>query len=244
MRIDPKTTIAELPALQMRLALKRLCFYGQWDASQLEAAAGVAAGIGGSVARALVDAGLAHRIGTGVWAITQAGKRVSSATAAQRVTRATAEKALREFMERVDDVNRRKEFLGKVVAAVLFGSMLSPEVERLSDVDVAVEIAPKLTDGSKLREANERRVQLLASQGHRFRTFFEMQFHWYYETFGYLKGGSRVIALADLRAEGGLILAVPHRVMFGNPTCKPQPPASPQARPRRGRVKPDPDCPF
>jgi predicted nucleotidyltransferase len=244
MRIDPKTTIAGLPALQMRLALKRLSFHDQWDANQLETAAGVAAGTGRSVAKALVEAGLANRVGTGFWTITQAGQRMSSATAAQPVTRATAERALNEFLVRVDDVNRREGFLGKVVAVVLFGSMLNPEVDRLSDVDVAVEIAPKLTDESKLREANDRRVQLLARQGHRFRTFLEVQFYWYYEAFRYLKGGSRVIALADLRSEGELILAVPHRVILGNPSCKPQQPAPQQARPRRRRVKPDPDCPF
>jgi hypothetical protein len=244
MRIDPKATIAGLPALQMRLALRRLSFYRQWNAGQLEAAARVAPGTGCSLAKALVDAGLAASAGKGIWSITQAGKSMSSATAAKRVTRATAEKALRDFLGRVEYVNRRGGFLGKVVAAVLFGSMLKPEVDRLSDVDLAVEIAPAMTDASKLRQANDWRVQLLESQGHRFRSFLERQFYWYYEAFRYLKGGSRVIALADLRAEGEFIFAVPHRVIYGHPTWKPQPPEPQPAKPRSRRVKPDPDCPF
>ena len=37
---------------------------------------------------------------------------------------------------------------------VLFGSMLTPEVDRLSDVDVAVELATKETDFDRAREQN------------------------------------------------------------------------------------------
>src|SRR5579864_2190677 len=70
--------------------------------------------------------------------ITQAGHTLSSATAAERITRATAEKALQQFLSRVEQVNNDPYSLGKVTRVVLFGSMLKPEVERLSDVDLAL----------------------------------------------------------------------------------------------------------
>ena len=144
----------------------------------------------------------------------------------------------------MDEVNRSESFLGKAVAVVLFGSMLKPEVDRLSDVDIAVDVAAKESDRARLRELNEQRVQLLESQGHRFRGFLERQFHWHYEARAYLKGGSRVISLADLRAEGAFVFAVPHRVIYAEPDRKPLPPAPRQQDVRRRREKPDPNCPF
>ena len=193
MRIDPKGTIAGYPSLQVRRALKRLHFDRQWSTARLEGAASLPPGVGRAFAKALVTAGLAATVGKGVWAITQAGQTLSSATAARRVTRATAEKALAEFLGRIDHVNRRKGFLGKVVTVVLFGSMLHLEVDRPSDVDVAVEIAPKEVDVERARAINEQRVQTLESLGRHFRGFLERQFFWYYEAFRYLKGRSRVI---------------------------------------------------
>ena len=46
--------------------------------------------------------------------------------------------SLGEFLGRVDYLNRRPFFLARVVEVVLFGSMLKPEVDRVSDVDLAV----------------------------------------------------------------------------------------------------------
>jgi predicted nucleotidyltransferase len=101
--------------------------------------------------------------------VTQAGQTLSSATGAKRVTRAPAEKALREFLGRVERVNGDPHFLGKVSRVVLFGSMLKPEVQRLSDVDLAVAIVAKETETERTQIKNDDRVEELAAAGHRFR---------------------------------------------------------------------------
>lgn len=65
---------------------------------------------------------------------------------------------------------------------------------------------------------------------------------WYFETRRFLKGGSRVIAMADYKAEKALVLAVPHRVLLGDHerlTDDPQPKSRPIARSRRPQ-----GCPF
>jgi len=242
MRIDPKGTIAGYPSLQVRRTLKRLHFDLRWGTARLEGAATLPPGEGQAFAKALVSAGLAEAVGKGVWTITQAGQTLSSATAAHRVTRATAEKTLQEFLGRVDHVNRNAGFLGKVVTVVLFGSMLQPEVDRPSDVDVAVEIAPKEPDAQKARAKNERHVQMLESLGHRFRGFLERQCFWHYEAFHYLKGRSRVISLVDLKAEGEFVLAVPHRILYAHGAWKPD--APPRAKLIRRREKPSNESPF
>jgi hypothetical protein len=90
--------------LQVRQSLRRLSFCLKWDASQLESAAGLPAVEGRSFAKALVAAGL-EAAGKDMWSLTQASKTLSSATAAAPVTRATAERTLREFLGRVEHVN-------------------------------------------------------------------------------------------------------------------------------------------
>jgi predicted nucleotidyltransferase len=243
MRIDPKERIAGQPALLVRQTLQRLRDQFQWRVEDLESIASLKAGEARTFLKTLLAEGLVESAGPGTWTITQAGQSLSSATAAKRVTRATAEKALQEFSRRVERVNREPYFLGKVTRVVLFGSMLKPEVERVSDVDLAVEIVEKEADSDLSRGKNYDRVEELAAAGHRFRNVVEMAGCWHLEVFRFLKGRSRVIALADYAAEKSFVLAVPHRFLFGNPepTAAQNPPSTrkPPARNRRSDV-----CPF
>jgi predicted nucleotidyltransferase len=181
-------------------------------------------------------------VGPDAWTISQAGQALSSATAAKPVTRATAERALAEFLDRADRVNRDPYFLGKAVRVVLFGSMLKPEVMRLSDVDLAVELVIKETDFDRAREENYRRAEELKDQGRQFRNLIELEFCWYLETRLFLKGGSRVIALADYRAEKSLILKVPHHMLLGDDEPPPDVPTPTPAW--KARIKRTRDCPF
>jgi predicted nucleotidyltransferase len=243
MRIDPKGTVAGWPALLVRRTLRQLRPRLQWGLGELESAASVEPGKGRGLIRALLAEGLIVAVGRDAWKVTQAGQTLSSATAAKRITRATAQKALQQFLGRVEQVNNDPYFLGKVTRVVLFGSMLKPEVERLSDVDLAVEVASKEADFDRARIKNYERIEKLATQGHRFRNFLEQECCWYREVFRFLKGQSRVIALADYAVEKTFVLRVPHRFLMGQPErlavqSAPRMP-EPGARKRRPR-----DCPF
>jgi hypothetical protein len=150
---------------------------------------------------------------------------------------------LHEFLSRVEQVNADPYFLGKVTRVVLFGSMLKPEVERLSDVDLAVEVAPKEPDFDQARAENYERVEKLAAEGHPFRNFREQEGCWYWEVFGFLKGRSRVVALADYATEKTLVLTVPHRVLLGSADTTSSAP-NPGKRQRPERKRRPRDCPF
>jgi len=210
-----------------------------WSLPDLEAAAELPAGKGRALAQVLRAEGLVERSGRGVWTLTQEGVTFSAATAAKPVTRATAERALAQLLDRVRRVDQDPYFLAKVTRLVLFGSMLKPEVQRLSDVDLAVELAPKEADYEHAQVLNRQRAEELASRGHQFRSFLEVEHCWHRETFQFLKGRSRVIALADYAAEKSFVLAVPHRVLIGTPEQIPaEKPATPvpwlrRRRPRR-----------
>jgi len=242
MRIDPKSTVGGFSALVVRKMLRNLRIWDQWNVTDLEKAAALAPGTGGELVKALQAEGLIESCAGGVWCVTQLGRRFSVASAAKPVTRATAERALKQFLDRVGQVNRDPYFLGKVVRVVLFGSMLKPEVDRLSDVDVAVELATKETDFDRAREQNYARAEELEEQGQRFQNFLDRELCWYFETRRFLKGGSRVIAMADYKTEKVLVLAVPHRVLLGEAEPIPEAPR-PKSEPRVRR-RPPRDCPF
>jgi hypothetical protein len=94
----------------------------------------------------------------------------------------------------------------------------------------------------RARAKNFERAEILAKQGHRIGNFLERQTCWHWEVFGFLKGRSRVIALADYAAEKAFVLTVPHRVLLGGaePTATIPTPQTPRPAPNR-RPR---DCPF
>jgi predicted nucleotidyltransferase len=242
MRIDLKGTVAGRPALLVRQTLRHLRTRLPWGLSELESAASVEAGEGRALIKALSAEGLVEAAGRNAWKVTQAGRTLSSATAAKRVTRATAQRALQQFLGRVEQVNNDPYFLGKVTRVVLFGSMLKPAVERLSDVDLAVEVASKDADFDRARVKNYD-AEELATRGHRFRNFLDQEGCWYWEVFRFLKGQSRAIALADYSVEKTFVLTVPHRFLIGQPEQVAV--QSAPGTPEPGARKPHPrDCPF
>jgi predicted nucleotidyltransferase len=239
MRIDPKGTIRGYPALQIRQALRALPGDVAWGVKVLEKAAKLPPGAGRTLAEALEAEGLIEASPPHAWIVTQAGDTLSVATAAKPVSRQTAERALAQFLERVARVNGDPYFLARVTRVALYGSMLKPEVHRLSDVDLAVQLEAKETNRDRLREANAERLEHLAMQGKSFGDFLRAQFCWFLETFQFLKGRSRVISLADYNLEKSFVLSVPHRMLLGNPEELPPapPPKAPQALPRKRRPR-------
>jgi predicted nucleotidyltransferase len=216
MQIDSKATVAGYPVLLVRQALRKLRQIDRWNCGILEAAAGLPAGAGPQLAKALAAEGLIRRLEKDAWTMCQPGMTFTAATAAKRLTRATAERALAAFMERVARVNTDPYFLGRVIRVALFGSMLNPDTHRPSDIDIAVEIAPKIADWDSHVEKNNERVQELMTLGHHFRHTIEYAFCWQLEVFRFLKGRSLAISLADYNVEKRLVLAVAHRMLLGD----------------------------
>jgi len=243
MRIDPKGMVGGYPTLLVRQVLRQLRGDCEWGVEALESAAKLTPGTGRALAEALEAEGLIVVSRHGGWTVTQAGDTMAVASAARPVSRQTAERALAQFLERVARVNDDPYFLARVTRVALYGSMLRPDVERLSDVDLAVQLVAKEADFDRLREVNAAPVEQLADAGRQFNSFLEQQFCWFLETFRFLKGRSRVISLADYNVEKRLVLAVPHRMLLGDPEeLEPEPPpkaSQPVPRNRRPR-----GCPF
>jgi predicted nucleotidyltransferase len=237
-RIDPKGTIAGCPTLTVRGILRSLRGRSPWTLSDLERAAELPTGSGRRLVQVLRDRGLVEPGGRAGWGLTQAGVTFAGATAAKPITRATAERALAQFLDRVRRADQDPYFLARPIRVVLYGSMLRPEVERLSDVDLAVQLVPKETDPERAQRLNQERAEELAALGHRFRNVLEVVCCWHLETFQFLKCRSRVISLADYALEKSFILAVPHRFLAGTPEeIQTDEAATPAAAPRKRRPR-------
>jgi predicted nucleotidyltransferase len=78
---------------------------------------------------------------------TMQGNGLAFAKAGKAVSRATADRVLRDFLDRVTTVTRRKELAFSVESVVVFGSYLS-DAERFNDLDIAVELKPRWDDST------------------------------------------------------------------------------------------------
>ena len=73
--------------------------------------------------------------------------------------------------------------------------------------------------------------------------FLDHQGCWHGEVFGFLKRRSRAISLADYAAEKTFVLAVPHRLLIGQPEHMAVE-SAPSTPPRAARNRRPRDCPF
>jgi hypothetical protein len=104
-----------------------------------------------SLLRALARAGFLTQESDGHWRLTKDGIRLRGASAAKPLLRQTAERLLDELLERIRTLNDDPRFLARVEKAIVFGSYLS-SADRLGDVDVAIHLVPRESDGEKHRE--------------------------------------------------------------------------------------------
>lgn len=197
MRIDARSRICGQPALAVRDLLRRV-----GDASCTVAYVAEWMALSDDDARALVAA--LERAGyveecpdhkeRGRWWTTNEGRALALATAAKPLRRATAEAKIKEFLERVYEVNRSLEFAYKVKRVILFGSMLTP-AERVGDVDLAVELVPRETDSKRWARLREQRISEALARGRRLPTIVDQVCWPETEVIKFLKSRTRAISL-------------------------------------------------
>ena len=108
----------------------------------------------------------------GGYRVTAKGRSLALASFSAPLKRSTAERKIRELLERIRLVNRDPYYLYAVVRVLLFGSMLG-ESNRVGDVDLVIDLESKVEDREG-REAEERaRVQAALDSGRRFSTLLE-----------------------------------------------------------------------
>lgn len=129
---------------------------------------------------------------------TEAGNAVAKVSKAKPVKRATAEKALEEFLTRVRTVNLETGYLYAVERVAIFGPYFEG-AEKIRHVDIAVELAPKERNNAKLEEREKKQVEEAERQGKRFKGYADRRAWGQNKVLEYLKGKSRTLVLHSLK---------------------------------------------
>src|SRR5260370_5786259 len=117
-------TIQGYPLLQVRKLVRALSNRLYWDLKTVQAVLSVGPAKAREMVEALEATGLSktrREKGSRTWTTTQCAQTFASATAAKPITRQTAERALAEFLSRVDCVNSDDRFLAKVIPRIVCG---------------------------------------------------------------------------------------------------------------------------
>jgi len=197
MRIRSTETIAGFPILRVRDCLGKLREADSWGADALGHYLKASEGRIRPLLAELRGQAYIERVEdeSGIrWRVTELGWRFANATAARPISRSTAERLVREFLTRVDEVNWNPHYLYRVSRVVVFGSYLT-ESSTLGDVDLAVTLEPKEPDREKRRHREDERISQAAASGRQFSTFLD-QLAWpQCEVQLFLKGRSRYIKI-------------------------------------------------
>jgi len=192
MNIDSRQQIAGVPILEIRRFLRHheKAFRREWLIQFLHLDIETAE----VLLDGLVQQGFVVRKSCsreGEYEMTDLGRQLCRSSAAKRVSRKTADEALKGIMARVEEVNANPKYLYSVRSLVVFGSYLSGE-DRLGDLDVAVELSSRVTDGQA-----EASLAYSKESGRRFNTFVDQLYWAQREILLMLKARQRTISIQD-----------------------------------------------
>lgn len=217
MRIDSKSSIAGRPALDIRQLLRHTAG-DPWPPEMVSDRLGTSMEEAERVIKALAKDGYIEPdqmySERQYWKNTLKGNALSLASAGRPVRRSTAERKVREFLDRVRCVNEDDYFLCRVTKVVVFGSYLRNS-QTLNDVDLGVELQPRYEDQDDQTNHEKERIREAYRKGRRFNNFTDEMFWPYQEVLVFLKSRSRTISL---HTTGDPILQqVEYRTLFRAP---------------------------
>ena len=218
MNIDPKSSLAGLPILEVRAFLRKHSDFGFVESVVLKA---FGRDDGARLLQTLLGDGyveLQEQPHGRRYYLTLKAGALANASATKPFTRKAAEKALAGFVQRCHQVRKRDEFVFKVGTAWLFGSMLTGK-PKVGDVDVAVRLVDKHpydpNRGSILLE----KAREAERQGRQFSSHWERLTYAHQCVYRYLKSRSRILKLHDHNDE--VLEFCEKKVIYQDPDCEP-----------------------
>lgn len=125
----------------------------------------------------------------------------------------TARRLLHDLLGRINELNASLHFLARVKRAIVFGSFLS-NVDRLGDVDVAIEWERREKDWDKHHQANNERVAEEVRKGRHFANMVDELDWWRREAILFLRNRKRGLSIHDYASDREVVDAAPHEVVF------------------------------
>lgn len=149
------------------------------------------------------------------WTITVKGISLSRASAAGKVRRSTADKALSDVLARINEINSRPDVLDDIAAVVVFGSFLT-DSETIGDLDLAVKLRDRYPrDG----QWSNRVLAYAANSGRSFSNLTEKLAWHQSEIYQLIKARKRTISVQPWDVFRGMPKDAnfDYRVVFGDP---------------------------
>jgi hypothetical protein len=91
------------------------------------------------------------------WRLTTNGRKIRGQSQG-RITRTAALRVVERLSQRVEEINSNASYCYKIDVAVLFGSVLDPERDRVGDVDLAYRLKPRLVDTKRFDAMREAKI--------------------------------------------------------------------------------------
>ena len=226
MRIDAKSELYGLPALQVREILRNFPSGGQttsWEYACRKLDLKKAK----RLVRDLLRDGLIEtaewkgkKLDDGYYCRTEAGNRLALAKA-RPLKRKTAEKMLTSLITRAEAINADSKLCFQIRTLVVFGSFLNPQADVLGDLDIGYHMEARW-EGKALEEAKEASRKRARERGRGFSWWLDLLTWPEREVKLALKAKTSGLSLHSLMdapsiisPDGEMILAGPHRVVFG-----------------------------
>lgn len=211
MHIDPRSTIAGLPALRVRSFLRRAGDYDWTEAGLAEHF-----GVSPKAAHELLSLGyLEHSPHEAAeeqrYRRTLAGAALALASAARPITRKTADRKIAELLDRVREVNANDYYLYRVRKVVVFGSYLTQR-SRINDIDVGLDLAHREADPERRSLLDRDRINAAYKAGRRFPNITSELFWPQHEVLLYLKARSRSLSLHT--TDDGILENTETKILF------------------------------
>jgi predicted nucleotidyltransferase len=198
-RIDSDSSFAGVPIGDVQRAVWAL--QGRdWTMDELRELLDVDEGTFERVAAKLQADGLIEVVyqwphGDAVWHNTMRGGALANASATDRVPRQQAQRHVDALLDRVRAVNASSRFLYRIRRIRLFGSLLRPDRQFVSDADVAVDLEPKEQDGARHRALMEKQATEAAGAGRQFSGIHDRTWWGLDRVWRFLQGGSKLLHL-------------------------------------------------
>jgi len=105
--------------------------------------------------------------------VTLKGKALCMARCVPAIDKERADDIFREFMRRVEEVNRDDFYLYRVSKLLLFGSYLNPSNTEFGDIDIAFELEQKIGNKEEFFHQNELLVEAAIQEGRCFPSLWD-----------------------------------------------------------------------
>jgi predicted nucleotidyltransferase len=179
MRISRNQKINNIPILKVRdffkslqryrtdtFTLDKACNY--FEINDLEA---------NSLLRELTEQGFIEKSSSNYYKITLKGEALRIARCVPPINRDKADKIVKDFMQRVEEINNNDYYLYRVSKILLFGSYIQEDAVDFGDIDIAFELDRKVKDAAEYEKLDREFYENAEDEGKRFSSFIERLFY-------------------------------------------------------------------